>query len=171
VPLSFARDGLDYILGALEPGRAGGLYDSSGEDEDQGQDQEEGQTLPERDPDSSGDEEQGAGQTLPERDLESGSELDREEDAGAGAQPRDEDVDPESREEAEGGARENRGRKRVRFAADEERRQSSSEGDDTKHQVHREQPAADLLGRPSGLGGAEYSAVLTLVQTATSRAC
>ncbi|XP_020038838.2 nucleolar MIF4G domain-containing protein 1 isoform X1 [Castor canadensis] len=134
VPLSFARDGLDYILGALEPGRAGGLYDSSGEDEDQGQDQEEGQTLPERDPDSSGDEEQGAGQTLPERDLESGSELDREEDAGAGAQPRDEDVDPESREEAEGGARENRGRKRVRFAADEERRQSSSEGDDTKHQ-------------------------------------
>lgn len=35
VPLSFARDGLDYILGALECGRGGGLYESSGEEEEE----------------------------------------------------------------------------------------------------------------------------------------
>ena len=33
MPLSFARDGLDYILGALECGSGGGLYESSEEEE------------------------------------------------------------------------------------------------------------------------------------------
>ncbi|XP_048196494.1 nucleolar MIF4G domain-containing protein 1 [Perognathus longimembris pacificus] len=109
VPLSFARDGLDYILGALESrgGGGGGLYDSSSGEEEGG----EGE----------------AGHTLPESDPESCSELESEEEEDAAAQPED----PESREEAAGEAREKRRQKTVRFA-DEEKSQSSSEDEEMK---------------------------------------
>ncbi|XP_008845515.1 nucleolar MIF4G domain-containing protein 1 [Nannospalax galili] len=114
VLLSFARDGLDYILGALEPGRGGCLYESS---EGEG---EEGE----------------AGQTLPESDLESSSG-DSEDDSDAGAQPEDqEDGDQQSEEAAECGARGNKGTKRVRFAEAVEEREGSAE-DDKEHQENQ----------------------------------
>ncbi|MBZ3869344.1 Nucleolar MIF4G domain-containing protein 1 [Sciurus carolinensis] len=106
VPLGFARDGLDYILGVLGSGGSGGLFESGGEEEED------------------------AGAPLPESDLESDSEPpSEEEDAEDAAQPeRDQDVRPESGQEPEGGARESAGRKRVRFA--EEKRERPSEDDD-----------------------------------------
>ncbi|PNJ31244.1 NOM1 isoform 1 [Pongo abelii] len=119
VPLSFARDGLDYILGALESGKNSGLYDSSGEEEED------------------------AGQTLPESDLESDSQDESEEEeedvekekkaqeAEAEAQSEDDDegTEQEQGEEKEKGAQEKRG-KRVRFAEDEEKSENSSEDGD-----------------------------------------
>lgn len=114
VPLSFARDGLDYILGALECGKSGGLYESSEEEEE---------------------EKVETGQTLLESDLESSSE-ENEEDSDSQAQRGDqEDVNSErEEEEAEDGTRESKGKKRVRFAEVVEKSESSSE-DDAEHQV------------------------------------
>ncbi|XP_024900680.1 nucleolar MIF4G domain-containing protein 1, partial [Pteropus alecto] len=118
VPLSFARDGLDYILGALGSGGNGGLYESSSEEED-------------------------AGPTLPESDLESDTEDDRVEDeqeVEAGAQSEEEEEgdmreeQPES-DEAGGRAEEAAAGKRVRFAEDEERSGNSSEDADTTAQL------------------------------------
>ncbi|XP_039693009.1 nucleolar MIF4G domain-containing protein 1 [Pteropus medius] len=118
VPLSFARDGLDYILGALGSGGNGGLYESSSEEED-------------------------AGPTLPESDLESDTEDDRVEDeqeVEAGAQSEEEEEgdvreeQPES-DEAGGRAEEAAAGKRVRFAEDEERSGNSSEAADTTAQL------------------------------------
>ncbi|XP_060230177.1 nucleolar MIF4G domain-containing protein 1 isoform X2 [Meriones unguiculatus] len=112
VPLSFARDGLDYILGALECGKSGGLYESSEEEEE---------------------EKVETGQTLLESDLESSSE-ENEEDSDSQAQREDqEDVNSEREEEAEGGTRESKEKKRVRFAEVVEKSESSSE-DDAEHQ-------------------------------------
>ncbi|XP_016016460.2 nucleolar MIF4G domain-containing protein 1 isoform X2 [Rousettus aegyptiacus] len=110
VPLSFARDGLDYILGALGSGASGGLYESSSEEED-------------------------AGPTLPESDLESDTEDDKEEDeqeVEAGAQSEDDEEgdgraeQPEPDEAGESAEEEVAG-KRVRFAEDEESSGNSSE--------------------------------------------
>ncbi|XP_071071477.1 nucleolar MIF4G domain-containing protein 1 isoform X1 [Dasypus novemcinctus] len=135
VPLSFARDGLDYILGALESGKNSGLYESSSEEEED------------------------VGQTLPESDLESDSEEESEEEASIKSEEEEEDVDEEKEEkelEAEGGAeseeeqdvREEKEKKetavgkahkkkrekRVRFAEDEEKSENSSEDGDTPDQ-------------------------------------
>lgn len=117
VPLSFARDGLDYILGALECGRGGGLYESS-EGEEEGE--EKGEPA----------------QTLLESDLENSSE-ESEEDSDSTAQQGDqEDVSLQTEKEA---GRVNtlgsKGNKRVRFAEAVEKSESSSE-DDTGHQEH-----------------------------------
>ncbi|XP_046526162.1 nucleolar MIF4G domain-containing protein 1 isoform X3 [Equus quagga] len=128
VPLSFARDGLDYILGALESGNSGGLYESSSEEEEGA-----GETLPESDVESDPEDER-------EEDREEDAEEEKEEqDAEAGApseesEEEEEEVEEEKRkkaEEAEGRAKEKRGEKRVRFAEDEERRENSSEDVDT----------------------------------------
>ncbi|XP_025236927.1 nucleolar MIF4G domain-containing protein 1 isoform X2 [Theropithecus gelada] len=130
VPLSFARDGLDYILGALESGKNSGLYDSSGEEEE---------------------EEEDAGQTLPESDLESDSQDESEEEeedvekekkaqeaeAEAQSEDDDEDTEQEQGEEKEKGTQEKRREKRVRFAEDEEKSENSSEdGDITDQSLH-----------------------------------
>lgn len=118
VPLSFARDGLDYILGALGSGASGGLYESSSEEED-------------------------AGPTLPESDLESDTEDDKEEDeqeVEAGAQSEDDEEgdgraeQPEPDEAGESAEEEVAG-KRVRFAEDEESSGNSSEEADPTAQV------------------------------------
>ncbi|XP_004403542.1 PREDICTED: nucleolar MIF4G domain-containing protein 1 [Odobenus rosmarus divergens] len=115
VPLSFARDGLDYILGALESGKNSGLYESSSE------------------------EEQDAGQTLPDGGLESGSEGEGEEEERAGEEPSKPGAEAgvrvgEENEQktAEGRATWERSKKRVRFA--EERSEPSSEDSDTADQ-------------------------------------
>lgn len=105
VPLSFARDGLDYILGALECGKSGGLYESSEEEEE---------------------DKVATAQTLLESDLESSSE-ESEEDSDSQREDQ-EDVNLE-REETE-----SKGKKRVRFAEVVEKSESSSE-DDPEHQV------------------------------------
>ncbi|XP_036086488.1 nucleolar MIF4G domain-containing protein 1 isoform X3 [Rousettus aegyptiacus] len=119
VPLSFARDGLDYILGALGSGASGGLYESSSEEED-------------------------AGPTLPESDLESDTEDDKEEDeqeVEAGAQSEDDEEgdgraeQPEPDEAGESAEEEVAG-KRVRFAEDEESSGNSSEEADPTAQQH-----------------------------------
>ncbi|XP_047619216.1 nucleolar MIF4G domain-containing protein 1 isoform X3 [Phacochoerus africanus] len=131
VPLSFARDGLDYILGALASGRNSGLYESSEEEEED------------------------AGQTAPESDVESDPEDDREgEDVGGesegelGAQSEDEEgeegdmeggEDDQEEEErkaggAEGRAEEKGRKKRVRFAEDGERSENASKDVSTTDQ-------------------------------------
>ncbi|XP_038415760.1 nucleolar MIF4G domain-containing protein 1 isoform X1 [Canis lupus baileyi] len=122
VPLSFARDGLDYILGALESGKNNGLYESSssGEEEE--------------------DTEEDAGPTLPESDLESdtedeGPQEDVEEDESKlGTHSEEEDVKEEKQKKAEeGGATRQRDKKRVRFV-EEKSEPSSSEDSDTAEQ-------------------------------------
>ncbi|XP_030741480.1 nucleolar MIF4G domain-containing protein 1 isoform X2 [Echinops telfairi] len=114
VPLSFARDGLDYILGALGSAGNGGLYESSSEEE----------------------EEEDAGQTLPESDLESDAEEaseegeaeDGEEEEGGQSEESEEEEDPaDRRTRAKGG-------KRVRFADDEASASSSEDGGETEQQ-------------------------------------
>ncbi|KAL4826884.1 hypothetical protein H8958_012233 [Nasalis larvatus] len=128
VPLSFARDGLDYILGALESGKNSGLYDSSGEEE-----------------------EEDAGQTLSESDLESDSQDQSEEEeedvekekkaqeaeAEAQSEDDDEDTEQEQGEEKGKGTQEKRREKRVRFAEDEEKSENSSEDGDITEQRSR----------------------------------
>ncbi|XP_062955499.1 nucleolar MIF4G domain-containing protein 1 [Cynocephalus volans] len=86
LPLSFARDGLDYVLRALDRGRGSGVYESSGGEEDEEQ----------------------AGRTPPESASESGSE-DRSEDEEDGGAGQEAGAD-------KGGAQEKRREKRVRFA-------------------------------------------------------
>nr|XP_003469485.3 nucleolar MIF4G domain-containing protein 1 isoform X1 [Cavia porcellus] len=105
VPLSFTRDGLDYILGALEPGTGGGgLYESSGEEDE----------------------------TLPESDLDGDCESESEsEDDAEGQAPSAEDE--EAHEDVESGAQETTGRKRVRFV-DEDLKDENSKNEDTAPQ-------------------------------------
>ncbi|XP_008591544.1 PREDICTED: nucleolar MIF4G domain-containing protein 1-like [Galeopterus variegatus] len=86
LPLSFARDGLDYVLRALDRGRGSGVYESSGGEEDEEQ----------------------AGRTPPESASESDSE-DRSEDEEDGGEGQQAGAD-------RGGAQEKRRDKRVRFA-------------------------------------------------------
>nr|XP_042129235.1 nucleolar MIF4G domain-containing protein 1 [Peromyscus maniculatus bairdii] len=110
VPLSFARDGLDYILGALECGRGGGLYESSEEEEEE--------------------EKAEAGQTLSESDLEDSSEASEED---SDSQAEQEDVNSQREKAAEVETLKSKGNKRVRFAEAVEKSESSSE-DDAEHQ-------------------------------------
>ncbi|XP_032955135.1 nucleolar MIF4G domain-containing protein 1 isoform X1 [Rhinolophus ferrumequinum] len=120
VPPSFARDGLDYILGVLGSGDSSGLYESSSE-----QEEDATQTLPESDLESDtedgwGEEEGGEEKDEPQVDAGARSEEEEEEE---------EEVQEEKREtqEAEERAREKREGKRVRFAEDAERSKNSSE--------------------------------------------
>lgn len=108
VPLSFARDGLDYILGALECGRSGGLYESSEEEEE---------------------EKVETGQTVLESDLESNSNESEEDPDWQVLQEDQEDVNSK-RKEAESGTRGNKGNKKVRFAEVVEKSRSSSEDEE-----------------------------------------
>ncbi|XP_059963744.1 nucleolar MIF4G domain-containing protein 1 [Mesoplodon densirostris] len=114
VPLSFARDGLDYILGALDSGKSSGWYESSSEEEEESA----GQTLPEGDTEDERE----------EQDVE--DEGEREADAGAQSEEGGQQDAGEGQLEAggaEGRAKEEGRKKRVRFAEDEERSESSAE--------------------------------------------
>uniref|UniRef100_A0A8C0D1I6 Nucleolar MIF4G domain-containing protein 1 n=1 Tax=Balaenoptera musculus TaxID=9771 RepID=A0A8C0D1I6_BALMU len=114
VPPSFARDGLDYILGALDSGKSSGWYESSSEEEKE----DAGQTLPESDTEDERE----------EQDVE--DEGEREAEAGAQSEEEDQqDVGEGQREAggAEGRAKEEGRKKRVRFAEDEERSENPSE--------------------------------------------
>uniref|UniRef100_A0A8C8WKE0 Nucleolar MIF4G domain-containing protein 1 n=1 Tax=Panthera leo TaxID=9689 RepID=A0A8C8WKE0_PANLE len=125
VPLSFARDGLDYILGALGSGRTGGSYEGSSEEE-----------------------EEVVGQTVPESDLESDTEDEREEEGEeeeeeeeeknkveAGAHSEQDDVeDIKPKKAAEGRAKWKRDKKRVRFAEETSENSSEDAGTDATDQ-------------------------------------
>uniref|UniRef100_M3YEB3 Nucleolar MIF4G domain-containing protein 1 n=1 Tax=Mustela putorius furo TaxID=9669 RepID=M3YEB3_MUSPF len=104
VPLSFARDGLDYLLGALEPGHRGG-WGEGGRAGDDEEGEEDGQTLPDSD-----------GGTDSGTDGEGQHEAEEEEGrpgAEAGAETEDADVDDDGRPAPQGRAACGR---RVRFA-------------------------------------------------------
>lgn len=136
VPLSFARDGLDYILGALASGRNSGLYESSGEEEEE----EAGQTAPESDVESDPEDdreeedvgEESEGELGAQSEDEEGEE-DEEEDMEAG----EDDQEEEERKAggAEGRAEEKGRKKRVRFAEDGERSENASKDVSTTDQV------------------------------------
>ncbi|ELW69799.1 Nucleolar MIF4G domain-containing protein 1 [Tupaia chinensis] len=152
VPLSFARDGLDYILGALRPG--GGWCESAGEDGGPGpgrsppeggldsdsepgsEEQGPGQSPPESDldsdPEPGSEEEQGPGQSPPESDLDSDPEPGSEEEQGPGQSPPESDLDSDPEpgsEEEQGPVRAGPARKRVRFAQDEAKSSCVEDGD------------------------------------------
>ncbi|XP_054582271.1 nucleolar MIF4G domain-containing protein 1 isoform X5 [Eptesicus fuscus] len=118
VPLSFARDGLDYILGALGSGEGSGLCDSSSEEED-------GQTAREGDVESEAED---------EGDVESDSEDGSGEQGDEGEQEEDVPEEELRKAAAEGRAKEKGGGRRVRFAEDEERTDSSPEDVDAADQ-------------------------------------
>ncbi|XP_063497832.1 nucleolar MIF4G domain-containing protein 1 isoform X3 [Symphalangus syndactylus] len=122
VPLSFARDGLDYILGALESGKNSGLYDSSGEEEE-----DAGQTLPESDLESDSQDE--SEEEEEQEDVEKEKKA-QEAEAEAQSEDDDEDTEQEQGQEKGKGAQEKRRGKRVRFAEDEEKSENSSEDGD-----------------------------------------
>ncbi|XP_057589589.1 nucleolar MIF4G domain-containing protein 1 isoform X2 [Hippopotamus amphibius kiboko] len=125
VPLSFARDGLDYVLGALDSAGSSGVYESSSEEEEE----DAGQTLPESgvDTDSEDEREERGGEDESEREAEAGAQS---------AEADQEDAEEEARaaEGAERGAKEKGRKRRVRFAEDEERSENSSEEVDTNDQ-------------------------------------
>ncbi|XP_064223567.1 nucleolar MIF4G domain-containing protein 1 isoform X2 [Aotus nancymaae] len=123
IPLSFARDGLDYILGALESEKNSGLYDSSGEEEEE----DAGQTLPESDLESDSQDESEEGEE--EEDIEKEKKA-----LEAESEDDDEDLEQEQGEEKEKGAQEKRRGKRVRFIEDEEKSENSSENGDITDQ-------------------------------------
>ncbi|KAI5775117.1 NOM1 [Gulo gulo luscus] len=99
VPLSFARDGLDYLLGALEPGHNGGWCEG-GRADDEDEDDEDGQALPDSGTDSGteGEEEEGR----------PGAE--------AGAETEEADGDDDGRKAAQGRAACGRSERRGRSA-------------------------------------------------------
>ncbi|XP_019785810.2 nucleolar MIF4G domain-containing protein 1 isoform X1 [Tursiops truncatus] len=114
VPLSFARDGLDYILGALDSGKSSGWYESSSEEEEE----DAGQALPEG----------GSEDEREQQDAE--DEGERAADAGAQSEGEDPQVAGAGQLEAGGAdrrAKEGGRKKRVRFAEDEDRSESSAE--------------------------------------------
>nr|XP_003941889.2 LOW QUALITY PROTEIN: nucleolar MIF4G domain-containing protein 1 [Saimiri boliviensis boliviensis] len=126
IPLSFARDGLDYILGALESEKNSGLYDSSGEEEEEEEDA--GRNLPESDLESDSQDESEEGEE--EEDIEKEEKALQAESDDDG-----EDLEQEQGEEKEEGAREKRRGRRVRFADDdEEKSENSSENGDVTDQ-------------------------------------
>ncbi|XP_037691655.1 nucleolar MIF4G domain-containing protein 1 isoform X2 [Choloepus didactylus] len=137
VPLSFARDGLDYILGVLESGKNSGLYESDSEEEDAGQ------TLPESDLESDSEEESEEEATTKSEEEEEEEDVDEEKEKKeseaqeAESEEEEEDV-PEEKEKKEaaavGRAHEKRGGKRVRFTEVEEKSENSSEDGDTTDQ-------------------------------------
>ncbi|KAK1335298.1 hypothetical protein QTO34_004883 [Cnephaeus nilssonii] len=96
VPLSFARDGLDYILGALGSGAGSGLCDSSSEEED-GQTAREGdvESEAEDEGDVESDSEDGSGEQgdegeqeedVPEEELRKAAAEGRAEEKGGGGE-------------------------------------------------------------------------------------
>ncbi|KAF4020505.1 hypothetical protein G4228_011852 [Cervus hanglu yarkandensis] len=117
VPLSFARDGLDYVLEALGSGESSGLCESGSEAEEGA-----GPTLSGSELDT--DAEDG----WEEQDLEGGSGQPAEDAWSEEEEDEDQDDAEEEARGAQGAAKEEGGRKRVRFAEDEERRENSSEG-------------------------------------------
>ncbi|XP_068828572.1 nucleolar MIF4G domain-containing protein 1 [Capricornis sumatraensis] len=115
VPLSFARDGLDYVLGALGSAESSGLCESGSEAEEGA-----GPTPPGSELDT--DAEDG----WEEQDLEPGSGQ-AAEDACSEEEEEDQDDAEEEARGAQGTAKEEGGRKRVRFAEDGERSENPSE--------------------------------------------
>ncbi|KAM7120777.1 nucleolar MIF4G domain-containing protein 1 isoform 3-T3 [Molossus nigricans] len=199
VPLSFARDGLDYILGALGPGAGGGVCDSSSEDEEDGRTARESHAGTDSEAGSHAGSDSEAGShagsdseagshagsdseagshagsdseagshagsdseagshadsdseagSHADSDSEAGSHADSDSEAGshagsdseagsgkqeAGAQSEPEQqedvrVEKQGKEHAERRAKEKRGKKRVRFAEDEERSENAPDGVD-----------------------------------------
>ncbi|XP_036905405.1 nucleolar MIF4G domain-containing protein 1 isoform X2 [Sturnira hondurensis] len=137
VPLSFARDGLDYILGALGSGDGSGLYDSGSEEEG-----DPGQAARESDGESVAGGESDAGDGS-DRESIAGDESDNDSDSdsgdGSGEQEdeleQEEDVQKENRKkEVEGSAKGKCGTKTVRFAEDEGKRESPPEDVDAAQQ-------------------------------------
>uniref|UniRef100_A0A8C3W352 Nucleolar MIF4G domain-containing protein 1 n=1 Tax=Catagonus wagneri TaxID=51154 RepID=A0A8C3W352_9CETA len=136
VPLSFARDGLDYILGALASGKNSGLYESSEEEEE-----DAGQAAPESDvesdPGDDREEEEDVGEES-ERELGAPSEEGEEDEEGEEEDTGEDDDDQEEEERkargAGGTAKEKGRKKRVRFAEDGEKGENSSEAVDTADQ-------------------------------------
>ncbi|XP_009001011.1 nucleolar MIF4G domain-containing protein 1 isoform X2 [Callithrix jacchus] len=124
IPLSFARDGLDYILGALESKKNSGLYDSSGEEEEE---EDAGQTLPESDLESDSQDESEEGEE--EEDIEKEKKA-----LQAESEDDDEDLEQEPGEEKEKGSQEKRREKGVRFTEGEEKSENSSENGDVTDQ-------------------------------------
>ncbi|XP_066092595.1 nucleolar MIF4G domain-containing protein 1 isoform X1 [Saccopteryx bilineata] len=112
VPLSFARDGLDYILGALGSGGRSGLCDSSSEDG------EDGYAVHESDVGSDTGEQSDGNSDAKE---ESDADIDTEDHQQA------EQEEKRKKAAAEGRAKEKWEEKKVCFAEDEERSENSSE--------------------------------------------
>ncbi|XP_047550552.1 nucleolar MIF4G domain-containing protein 1 isoform X2 [Lutra lutra] len=105
VPLSFARDGLDYLLGALEPGHNGGWCEG-GRAEDEDEEEDAGQTLPDSGTDS-GTEGEGPHE---------GEEEEGRPGAETGAETEEADVDDDGQQGPQGRAAGGRSERRVRFA-------------------------------------------------------
>ncbi|XP_053527880.1 nucleolar MIF4G domain-containing protein 1 isoform X2 [Artibeus jamaicensis] len=136
VPLSFARDGLDYILGALGSGDGSGLYDSSSEEEgDPGQTSREskGESVAGSESDTrDGSDQESISGDESDNDSDSGDWSGEQEDE----QEQEEDVQKEKRKKVEGSAKGKCGTKTVRFAEDEVRHENPPEDVDTAQQ-HR----------------------------------
>ncbi|XP_006871363.1 PREDICTED: nucleolar MIF4G domain-containing protein 1 [Chrysochloris asiatica] len=115
VPLSFARDGLDYILGVLESGKNGGLYESSSEEEEE----DTGQALPESDLDSDTTEES--------EEEEAQKEKEKTEDEEEAQCEEEESVEEENEKSTTNRRAQKRMGKKVRFAEDKERSSSSED--------------------------------------------
>ncbi|XP_070279674.1 nucleolar MIF4G domain-containing protein 1 isoform X4 [Myotis yumanensis] len=151
VPPSFARDGLDYILGALGSAEGRGLCDSSSEEDgpmarhgdagseaedggDAGSDSEDGGDAG-RDSEDGGDagsESEDGGDAG--RDSEDGGDAGSEVEDG-GVEQEDAPEEEPQKAAAEGRAKEKAGRRRVRFAEDEETSENSREDVDAAVQV------------------------------------
>ncbi|XP_044535888.1 nucleolar MIF4G domain-containing protein 1 [Gracilinanus agilis] len=117
LPSSFARDGLDYILGALEAGGGSALYEEGDDEEERESPQSRGSILDvDAGEDWSSDEDEE--EDVLEEDLQ--EEKEKEEDA---------DLQVEAKKEKK------KERKRVRFA-DEKSGDSSSEDEKTTNEVH-----------------------------------
>ncbi|XP_022369701.1 nucleolar MIF4G domain-containing protein 1 isoform X1 [Enhydra lutris kenyoni] len=117
VPLSFARDGLDYLLGALEPGHNGGWCEG-GRAEDEEEEEDAGQTLPD-----SGTEGEGPHE---------GEEEEGRPGAETGAETEEADVDDDGQQAPQGRAAGGRSERRVRFA--DGRREPAPEDSDAADQ-------------------------------------
>ncbi|XP_032696098.1 nucleolar MIF4G domain-containing protein 1 isoform X1 [Lontra canadensis] len=123
VPLSFARDGLDYLLGALEPGHNGGWCEG-GRAEDEDEEEDAGQTLPDSGTDS-GTEGEGPHEGE-EEEGRPGAET------GAETEEADVDDDDDGQQAPQGRAAGGRSERRVRFA--DGRREPAPEDSDAADQ-------------------------------------
>ncbi|XP_001373162.3 nucleolar MIF4G domain-containing protein 1 [Monodelphis domestica] len=120
LPSSFVRDGLDYILGALEAGGGSALYEEGDDEEESGSPQPRGSILDEDvGEDWSSDDDEDDEEAVMEEDLQ--EEEKEEEDAA--------DLQVEAKKEKK------MERKRVRFA-DAESGDSSPEDENTTNEVH-----------------------------------
>ncbi|XP_036288610.1 nucleolar MIF4G domain-containing protein 1 isoform X2 [Pipistrellus kuhlii] len=127
VPLSFARDGLDYILGALGAGAGSGLCDSSSE--------EDGQTDREGDVQSEAEDEGDVqSEAEDEGDVESDSEDGSGEQGDEGKQEEGVPAEKLRKAAAEGRAKGKGAGRRVRFAEVEESTEDPPEDVDAADQ-------------------------------------